>query len=472
MKNKRNFYILFVIIIMSFLVLPFKGEATSVAEVEFVIGAGSTPPVRMGYPVGIATDGIYIFVTDWELNKIFVFSKQGKLIKTFPHPSAGYTISKPVGIAIGKNKDIFVVSQGKNKVLVISHDGKIKKGFAKGPGKGEGELNGPRGIALDKYGNIYVVDTNNSRIVKFDPNGKYLFSFGREGGAKGEFYKPRGIGIDKRDLIYVADTFHSKVQVFTLDGVYKGEFGRPGKGKGEFARTRYIAFDRKNNIYVTDYNNGRVQVFSKEGKYLYTIGEGLLSYPEGVLVDGNYLWVCDAGNSRIVKFKLNFISSLKAKAIAKFKAGKWEEALKLFKEVLQEDPQDLESHHYLALTYAKLDKWKKAVDEYEYLFSQGTIDIKNEFAMSLYSLALAYYKEKKFRKSLSVLDRLISIEPNNKDVKKFYKEVKFKSMIELLFSVVIYYIIGIVLVIGGIVFFIKSRKKSGYPKRLYRKKRR
>ncbi len=467
MKNRRccTIFLSFVIV----LIFLWQGSmvwAKPVAEVEFTIGAGSSPSIHMGYPVGIATDGIYIYVTDWELNKIFVFSKQGKLIKTFPPPSSGYTISKPVGIAISKSKDLFVVSQGKNKILVISRNGKIKKGFAKGPGKGEGELNGPRGIALDKEGNVYVVDTNNSRIVKFDSNGKYLFSFGREGGAKGEFYRPRGIGIDTRNLLYVADTFHSKVQVFTLDGVYKGEFGRPGKGRGEFARTRYISFDKRNNIYVTDYNNGRVQVFSKEGKYLYTIGEGLLSYPEGVLVDGNSLWVCDAGNSRVVKFKLNFISSIKAKAISKFKTGKWGDALKLFKEALQENPEDLEIHRYLALTYAKLDRWREAVDEYEYLFSHGVKDIKDDFAMSLYSLAISYYKEKKYRKSLSVLDRLISISPGNKEIKKFYKNVRFKSMIELFFSSVIYYIIGIGLLVL-LFIFLWGRRKKGRTKRLY-----
>ncbi len=470
MGIKKILLFMSVIFFFSVLFLPYTSYSTPVAEVDLVIGPNSTPPIRMGYPVGIATDGIFIYVTDWELNKIFVFSKQGKLVKTFPPPSSGYTISKPVGIAVSKSKELFVVSQGKNKVLVLSREGKAKKGFGKGPGKGEGEFNGPRGIAIDQYGNIYVVDTNNSRIVKFDPDGKYLFSFGREGGAKGEFYKPRGIGIDSRDLLYVADTFHSKVQIFTLDGVYKGEFGRPGKGKGQFARTRYISFDRKNNIYVTDYNNGRVQVFSKEGRYLYTIGEGMLSYPEGVLVDGNYLWVCDAGNSRVVKFKLNFISSLKAKGISQFKKGKWKEAVKLFKEALKEEPGDLEIHKYLAVTYAKLDKWKEAVDEYEYLFSQGVGDIKNDFAMSLYSLALSYYKNKKYRKSLSVLDRLISISPENKEIKKFYRKVKFKSMIELFFSSVIYYILGAIIIIVLAIFFLKKRK-PGHPKRIYGRRR-
>jgi len=465
MKINKAFFFLFV---GFFLFLSLNVYASQVASLELSIGEGSTPPIHMGYPVGITTDGIYIYVTDWELNKVFIFSKQGKLIKVFP-PSSSYTITKPVGISIYKDR-IFIVSQGKNKILVISRDGRIIKGFGRGPGKGEGELDGPRGIAIDRHGNIYVVDTNNSRIVKFNPEGKYILSFGREGGAKGEFYRPRGVAIDKRDLLYVADTFHSKVQVFTLDGVYKGEFGRPGKGPGEFARTRYISFDRKNNIYVTDYNNGRVQVFSQEGKFLYTIGEGILSYPEGVLVDGNYLWVCDAGNSRVLKFKLNFISSFKAKAIDKFKQGKWSESLRLFKEVIQEDPQDLEAHKYLAVIYAKLDKWKEATEEYEYLFSKGVMDIKDDFSMSLYSLALSYYNKKQYRKALSVLDRLISIQPDNKDIKRFYKEVRFKSIIELLLSSVIYYVAGIIIIILGIVLFVRRRKKRA-ERRIYRRRR-
>ncbi len=99
----KGFFLLFVILLVSFFI-SISGYSASLVQVEFVIGTGSNPPVNMGYPVGITTDGIYIYVTDWELDKIFVFSKQGKLVRVFPSPSSGYTISKPVGIGLEKIK--------------------------------------------------------------------------------------------------------------------------------------------------------------------------------------------------------------------------------------------------------------------------------------------------------------------------------------------------------------------------------
>ena len=458
MKLKLSIFI--IIIVLLFPLFSYS----EVATLNLTIGeGGDISNIEMGYPVCLTSDGIYVYITDWEKSKIFLLSRSGKFIKSFPLKSDNYKITKPVGIAIGPKGNLFIVSQGENKVIVVSRKGKLLKTF------GNKLLDSPRGITIDKTGNVYVVDTNHNRVVKFDRDGKLLFSFGREGGGKGEFYYPRGIGINSKDYLYVADTFHSKVQVFTLNGKYVGEFGKPGTGKGEFRKTRYLAFDKRNNIYISDYNNGRIQVFSKEGKFLYSIGKNILLNPEGVMLDGNYLWVCDSGNNRIVRFKLKYISSLKNKAMAKFKEGKWQESLILFKKAVRENPSDLELHKYLALAYAKLDKWEDAQKEYEFLFSKGVKDVKDDLTTSLYSLALSYCEENKYRKALNVLNRLKSIDPKNKEINKFYREVKLKSMLELILSFK-YYILALVILI--IIFYftsiLKTRRK-GHSKRIYRR---
>ncbi|MCK4776795.1 MAG: hypothetical protein KAS39_00355, partial [Actinomycetia bacterium] len=89
----------------------------------------------------------------------------------------------------------------------------------------------PLGIAADSADNCYVDDTNNKRICVFDPNGKFLFEFGKFGIANppgyqsstwegGQFAFPYGIAVAPDGRIYVADMLNGRIQYFTP----KGEF--------------------------------------------------------------------------------------------------------------------------------------------------------------------------------------------------------------------------------------------------------
>ena len=75
-------------------------------------------------------------------------------------------------------------------------------------------------IAVDSEGNIYVVDARNYRIQKFDRNGKYLQTIGRQGQGPGEFQRPARIQLD--DLtgnIYVRDA-PINLHIFNNSGIY------------------------------------------------------------------------------------------------------------------------------------------------------------------------------------------------------------------------------------------------------------
>src|SRR5258706_13345751 len=67
------------------------------------------------------------------------------------------------------------------------------------PGAGaEGEsFNRPTDVAWDATGNVYVADGyGNARIAKYEPNGKYVKSWGSRGTAAGQFNIVHGIAID------------------------------------------------------------------------------------------------------------------------------------------------------------------------------------------------------------------------------------------------------------------------------------
>lgn len=79
-------------------------------------------------------------------------------------------------------------------------------------------FNVPSDIVLDDDGNIYILDAGNDRIQKFDPEGKFLASFGREGQGPGEFQSPTSLDFDAEGNLIVADRRSRKIQIFSPEG--------------------------------------------------------------------------------------------------------------------------------------------------------------------------------------------------------------------------------------------------------------
>lgn len=76
----------------------------------------------------------------------------------------------------------------------------------------------PSDLAVDSQGNVYILDSGNHRIQKFDPNGNFLASFGRQGQGPGEFQYPQSIDLDPGGNLYVSDSGNQKIQILKPDG--------------------------------------------------------------------------------------------------------------------------------------------------------------------------------------------------------------------------------------------------------------
>lgn len=94
------------------------------------------------------------------------------------------------------------------------------------------------GIAADVSGNyVYVSDDYNSRILKYDKNGSFILSWGKEGQCPGEFYGPHGLAVDSKGDVYVADDFNYRIQKFDSNGNFITKWGGNGTGDAEFSPT-------------------------------------------------------------------------------------------------------------------------------------------------------------------------------------------------------------------------------------------
>ena len=84
-------------------------------------------------------------------------------------------------------------------------------------GDGPGTFSRPKGLAVDSDSNIYVVDNLFDNIQVFDTFGKLLLVIGNSGQKSGQFWSPAGIDI-VGDTVYIADTFNDRIQILCYVG--------------------------------------------------------------------------------------------------------------------------------------------------------------------------------------------------------------------------------------------------------------
>jgi DNA-binding beta-propeller fold protein YncE len=140
-------------------------------------------------------------------HQIFKFSPDGKLLMTLGKPGGGRDpefFFQPNDVLIAPNGDIFV-SEGHSsapgstaRVFKFSKDGKLIKTWGTF-GNGPDDFDQPHALAMDSRGRLFVGDRGNNRIQIFDQDGKLLDTWY-------QFSRPSGIHIDAQDNIYVADS--------------------------------------------------------------------------------------------------------------------------------------------------------------------------------------------------------------------------------------------------------------------------
>jgi sugar lactone lactonase YvrE len=196
---------------------------------------------------------------------------------------------RPMGVAVGRDRRIYVADAGNSRVCVFDSQGRYlftfgSFGVAK-PAPGgvatyePGSLNYPVGIDTDDEGNVYVASLYNDSIEVFDADGTPLRRFpdplevtGKGGSGEGG----RGIAVTdvavSGERIYATDAY--QVLVFSLDGELLDQWGRPGSDEIGLDRPNGLAVSADGGrVYVSDSNNSRVTAFTSTGEVVWQVGE-------------------------------------------------------------------------------------------------------------------------------------------------------------------------------------------------------
>jgi DNA-binding beta-propeller fold protein YncE len=125
-------------------------------------------------------------------------------------------------------------TEGMMKVGAGKYTYEVIEDFAKLP---EGETFGLISrLTTDSQDRLYVFQRKDPAVLVFDPDGKFLRSWGQPGKtAPGEFHLPHTMAISPDGTLYVSDRANARVQMFTPDGKFIGMWTGMG-GPNDMAR--------------------------------------------------------------------------------------------------------------------------------------------------------------------------------------------------------------------------------------------
>src|SRR5437870_2695439 len=215
-------------------------------------------------PTGIAVDPSgNILVADTNNGRIEKFSSTGAFLSIIGTKGSGHgQLGEPNGIAVDRAGNIYVAEVGSNhRVQKLAPDGTFIAEW-KGPDLG---FYGPRRIAIGPDDSIYVVDQGRTRIVKFSPDGRVLAVWGSKGSGDGQFNDPTSVAVDSTSgKVYVADPINKRIQVFDQNGKFLTKWVIPEWGRP--AGFEDLAIDSKaGRLYASSANIDAVLIVDLNG---------------------------------------------------------------------------------------------------------------------------------------------------------------------------------------------------------------
>ncbi len=124
----------------------------------------------------------------------------------------------------------------------------------------------------DDEGNFYVSDWQKLRIQKYNPDGKYLLSIGKQGQGPGEFGNLSVVRFDRRGLLYVTDLANRRINFFDREGNFMEQINLPDvfenlylNSRGRLVAVHTASIESKSGFSAFKQEYG---IFDSQGKLL------------------------------------------------------------------------------------------------------------------------------------------------------------------------------------------------------------
>jgi DNA-binding beta-propeller fold protein YncE len=276
-------------------------------------------PESFNGPAGMAIDASgTIYIADNSNQRVEKYDSEGNFIGILTecpdisvadqtHCSDPGEIKGPMDVAVDPTGEyVYVVTGFWDMISKFDSDGNFIFSWGRDPIQNNvlaDFMREPAGVAVDEAGDVYVTDIGGSVIWKFDSEGN-LISMLTHPYATGDDFRPTGIALGRKG-VYITDYLNSTVHRFAYNGQLKDSWGGyDGTAVGEFTYPAALDVDADDNIFVADSLNNRIQAIN-DSWTAHDGGdaEGTLDRPFGIATDasGN-VYVADTWNHRILKY--------------------------------------------------------------------------------------------------------------------------------------------------------------------------
>jgi DNA-binding beta-propeller fold protein YncE len=180
-------------------------------------------------------------------------------------------------------------------ILKFDTNGKLLFSF------GKGLFAFPHGIHVDSEENIWVTDvvlgdgrgkgaTVGQTVQKFDKNGKHLMTLGTPGVSGNDqthFNAPSDVVVAPNGDVFVSDGHgtgtNERIVKFDKTGKFIKAWGHPGSGPGAFSSLHALEMDSRGRLFVGNRDNNRIDIFDQDGNLLESWYQ--FSRPAGIYID-------------------------------------------------------------------------------------------------------------------------------------------------------------------------------------------
>jgi DNA-binding beta-propeller fold protein YncE len=263
-----------------------------------------------------------IWVPDTWRDRFQILAPDGALIQTwgsqghdngqFDFLNVGMFNQNGAGAAaFDADGNLYVADPGNFRIQKFDPDRRFLTTWGS-KGDDPGQFLGLTDLAIDGHGTVYALDALRADVQVFDANGTFLRSWGAYGVNDGQFLTPYGLAASADGTVVIADTGNHRLQAFSPAGTLQSVWGGMGTDDAQFRQPDDVAIDSQGRIFVTDTSNNRVQILDQNGDFLGEWGEygsapGQFVTPTGIALDaiGNvYVSEAGDGNERVQKFHL------------------------------------------------------------------------------------------------------------------------------------------------------------------------
>jgi hypothetical protein len=293
-----------------------SASSTSAATPVVVASSGSGGPLvysaqfgsegsgdgQFNHPGDVAIDSTGdLFVLDQDNGRVEVFNPEGEYLRQFGSTgTAAGKLRDPDGLAIDSKGDVWVADTGNSRVDEFNAQGEYLRTV------GSGQVGVDEGVAVDTHDDVWVSDTSAGDLVVFNGEGEYLKTVGSRGSGAGQIGEPEGLAVNSYGDVWVADWSNDRVEEFDEEGDFVQQFGVAGAGESQLRQPYGIAAGPAGEVFVGEVGNDRVQQFNESGEPVSQLGssgsapgELSLSYPMGLAVSNEDVWVADSNNDRV-----------------------------------------------------------------------------------------------------------------------------------------------------------------------------